>query len=135
MVVNISNFRKKKTQHLNWEIINGQLDGDNQVRRSPANSMQKKFKPIYEPCQDTERVSPCWHGCYFPGTGPEPLHSFSQQLFSWNSAEYFFPSFFFFFNSPTKKHVMLFNVTSQLSHHFNFFQGEAPHTETHEVTQ
>lgn len=95
-------LEKNNPQHLNWEIINGQLDGDNQVRRSPANSMQKKFKPIYEPCQDTERVSPCWHGRYFPGTGPEPLHSFSQQLFSWNSAEYFFPSFFFFLTPQQK---------------------------------
>lgn len=42
---------------------------------------------------------------------------------------------FFFFSSPTEKDVMLFNVTSQLSHHFNFFQGEAPHTETHNATQ
>lgn len=40
-----------------------------------------------------------------------------------------------FFPSPTEKHVMLFNVTSQLSHHFNFFQGEAPHTEIHNATQ
>lgn len=39
--------------------------------RSPANSMQKKFKPTFEPCQDTERVSLHWHGCYFPGTGSE----------------------------------------------------------------
>lgn len=40
-----------------------------------------------------------------------------------------------FFSSLTEKHVMLFNVTSQISHHFNFFQGEPPHTATHNATQ
>lgn len=40
-----------------------------------------------------------------------------------------------FFSSLTEKRVMLFNVTSQLSHHFNFLQGEAPHTEIHNAAQ
>lgn len=42
---------------------------------------------------------------------------------------------FFFFSFLTEKHVMLFNVTSHISHHFNFFQGEPSHTETHNATQ
>lgn len=54
--------------------------------KSAANKRQKKLRPAVSPVS----LSPCWHSCYFPGEGLELLHSFPQQLFSWNSAEYFF---------------------------------------------
>ena len=43
-----------------------------------------------KPARIQSVFSPCWHGRCFPGPGPEPLHSFPQQLLSWNAAEYFF---------------------------------------------
>jgi len=99
---------------------------DNQVHRSPANSMQKKFKPTYETCQDTERVFPMLAWPLLSRAGTRAAALISSAVTFLECSRVFLP----FYSSPTEKLVMLFNVTSQLSHHFNFFQGEAPHTET-----
>lgn len=94
--------------------------------------MKKKFKPTSEPCQDTDLVSLCWHGCYFPGTGSQLAAVLvSSVVIFLELCIVLLP----FFPSPIEKHVMLFNMARQLSHHFNFFQGEAPHTEIHNAAQ
>lgn len=131
----ISNFRIKPPTSV-LENHYGQLERSEMWTSWSAGHQQTACRRNSSLLMNPARIQsmfPCAGiAAFFQGQDPSwLLHSFPQQLCSWNSAQHFF----LFFSSPTEKHVMLFNVTCQFSHHFNFFQGEAPHTEIHNATQ